>query len=102
MLFVGRHVDGAGSGGDFGFGDEHFCYEDGAGGGHDDCGEKIFGVDAEADVSRHDAAGDVGHAGGHDDHEFGTGGSGEEWADGEGGFGLSHEDAGGDVGGFGS
>ncbi len=102
VLLVGGHVDGAGGGGDFGLGDEHFCYEDGAGGGHDDGGEEILRVDAEADVGRHDSAGDVGHAGGHDGHELGAGGSAEEGADGEGGFGLAHEDAGGYVGGLGS
>jgi hypothetical protein len=42
----------------------------------------------------------VGHAGGHDGHQFGAGGSGEEGADGERGFGLAHEDAGGNVGGL--
>ena len=102
VFFVGRHVDGAGGGGDFGFGDEHLGDEDGAGGGHDDGGEEVFGVDAEADVGGHDSAGDVGHAGGHDGHELGAGGSGEEGADGERGFGLAHEDAGGDVGGLGA
>ena len=102
VLFVGRHVDGAGGGGDFGFGDEHLGDEDGAGGGHDDGGEEVLGVDAEADVGGHDAAGDVGHAGGHDGHELGAGGSGEEGADGERGLGLAHEDAGGDVGGLGA
>ena len=57
-------------------------------------------VDAEEDVGGHDAAGDVRHAGGHDGHELGAGGAGEEGADGERGFGLAHEDAGGDVGGL--
>ena len=42
----------------------------------------------------------MGHAGGHDAHELGGGGAGEEGADGERGFGLAHEDAGGDVGGL--
>ena len=44
----------------------------------------------------------MGHAGGHDGHELGACGSGEEGADGERGLGLSHEDAGGDVGGLGA
>ena len=47
VLFAGRHVDGAGGGGDFGFGDEHLGDEDGAGRGHDDGGEQVLGVDAE-------------------------------------------------------
>src|SRR3984957_4363346 len=100
VLFAGGHDDGAGGGGDLGLGDEHLGYEDGAGGGHDDGGEQVLRVDAEADVGGHDAAGDVGHAGGHDGHELGAGGAGEEGGDGEGGFGLAHEDAGGDVGRF--
>ena len=102
VFLVGGHVDGADGGGNFGFGDEHLSDEDGTGGGHDDGGEKVLGVDAEAYVGGHDAAGDVGHAGGHDDHEFGAGCSGKKGADGEWGFGLAHEDAGGYVGGFGS
>ena len=102
VLFVGRHLDGAGGGGDFGFRDQHLGDEDGAGGGHDDGGEQVLGVDAEADVGGHDSAGDVGHSGGHDDHELAAGGSGEEGADGEGSFGLAHEDAGGYVGALGS
>ena len=102
VLFVGRHVDGAGGGGDFGLGHQHFGDEDGAGRGHDDGGEQVLGVDAEADVGGHDAAGDVGHAGGHDDHEFAACCARQKGADGERGFGLAHEDAGGDVRGFGS
>ena len=102
VLLVGGHVDGADGGGDFGFGDEHFCDEDGAGCGHDDGGEEVLRVDAEADVGGHDAAGDVSHAGGHDDHELAAGGAGEEGTDGKGSFGLAHEDAGGYVGGFGA
>ena len=31
-------------------------------------------MDAVGDVGGHDAAGDVGHAGGHDRHELGVGG----------------------------
>ncbi len=57
-------------------------------------------MDAVGDVGRHDAAGDVSHPGGHDGHELGVGGVGEEGPDGEGGFGLAHKDAGGDVRGF--
>src|SRR5260370_6643167 len=53
VLLAGRHVDCAGGGGDLGFGDEHLGDEDGAGSGHDDGGEEIFGVDAEADVGGH-------------------------------------------------
>ena len=102
VFFVGGHLDGACGGRDFGFRDEHLGDEDGAGCGHNDGGEKVFGVYAEEDVGGHDATGDVGHAGGHDGHEFGAGGSGEEGTDGKGSFGLAHEDAGGDVGGFGS
>ena len=102
MLFAGRHFYDAGGCGDFGLGDKHLRYEDGAGSCHDDGGEEVGGVDAVGDVSSHDAAGDVSHAGGHDGHEFGVSGVGEEGPDGEGGFGLAHEDAGGDVGGLGS
>ena len=102
MLFVGRHVDGASGGGNFGFRHEHLGYEDGAGRGHDDGGEEVFRVNAEEDVGGHDAAGYVGHTGGHDGHELGAGGAAEEGPNGEGGFGLAHEDAGGDIGGFGS
>ncbi len=102
VLFAGRHPDRTGGGGLFGLGDEHLGDENGAGGGHDDGGEKVLRVDAEADVGSHDAAGDVGHAGGHDGHQLGAGGSVEEGPDGERGLGLSHEDGGGDVGGFGS
>ena len=97
VLLVRRHFDGAGGGGHFGFGDEHFCDEDGAGGGHDDGGEQVFRVDAEENVGGHDSAGDVGHAGGHDGHQLAAGCTSEEGADGEGGFGLAHEDAGGNV-----
>ena len=102
VLFVFLHVNGAHGFGDFGFGDEHFGDEDGAGRGHDDGGEEVLRADAEEDVGRHDAAGDVRHAGGHDGHEFGAGGVAEERADGERGFGLAHEDAGGDVRRFGA
>src|SRR6185312_2710637 len=102
MLFVGRHFDDARGGGHFGFGDEHLGDEDGAGRGHDDGGEQIGGVDAVGNVRGHDAARDVGHARGHDGHQLGVGGSVEEGADGQRSFSLAHEDAGGDVSGFGS
>src|SRR5665213_1696040 len=102
VLFTRRHGDGAGRGWDFGLGHQHFGDQDGPGSGHDDGRQEVFGVDAEADVSGHDAARDVGHAGGHDGHQLGAGGAVEEWADGERGFGLSHEDAGRDVGAFGA
>jgi len=39
----------------------------------------------------------MGHAAGHYAHEFGLGELGKKRADGERGFGLAHEDAGGDV-----
>jgi hypothetical protein len=102
VLFGGRHLDDACGGGNVGFGDEHLGDKDGARGGHDDGREEIRRVDAVGDVSGHDSAGDVGHAGGHDGHELGVGGSVEKGADGKRGFGLAHEDAGGDVGGLGS
>ena len=95
-----RHFDHAERGGDLGLGHEHLGDEDGSGRGHDDGGEEVLRVDAEEDVGGHDAAGDVRHAGGHDGHELGARGVAEEWADGERGFGLAHEDAGGDVGGL--
>jgi hypothetical protein len=60
--------DAAFGGGDFGFGDEHLGDEDGAGRGHDDGGEQVARFDALRDVHGHDAAGDVGHAAGHDGH----------------------------------
>ena len=102
VLFVGRHLDGALGSGEFCLGHQHFGDEYGAGGGHDDGREQVLRVDAEADVGGHDAARNVGHAGGHDRHKLGAGGAVEEWADGERGFGLTHEDAGGNVGGFGA
>ena len=98
VFLAGRHLDDAGGGGNLGLWHEHFGDENGAGSGHDDGGEEIGGVDAVGNVRGHDAAGDVGHAGGHDGHELGVGGVGEEGPDGERSFGLAHEDAGGDVG----
>ena len=58
---------------------------------------KMLGFDAEGDVGGHDAAGNVGHAAGHHDHQLGFCELIQKRADGEGGFGLAHEDAGGDV-----
>ena len=100
VLFGGRHFDDACGGGNVGFGDEHLGDEDGTGCGHDDGSEEVGGVDAVGNICGHDAAGDVSHAGGHDGHELGVGGVGEKGPNGEGCFGLAHEDAGGDVGGF--
>jgi len=81
----------------FGFRDEHFGDKDGAGRGHDDGGQQMPWLDSLGDVHGHDAAGDVGHAAGHDDHQFAARGFGEERPDGERGFGLAHEDGGGHV-----
>ena len=56
----------------FRFRHEHLRHQDGAGRSHDDGAEQMFGLDAIENVSAHDAAGDVGHAGGHDRHQFGA------------------------------
>ena len=101
-VLVGVHLvfgddDAAFGGRGFGFGDEHFGQQNGAGRGHDDGGEQVARLNALGDVHGHDAAGDVGHAAGHDGHEFGAGGAFEEGADGEGSLGLAHKDGGGDV-----
>ena len=102
MLFVGGHPDRPGGGGHFSLRDEHLGDKDCAGGCHDDRREEVFRVDPEENVGRHDASRDVGHPGGHDRHQLGTSSAGEEGTDSEGGFGLAHEDAGGDVGAFGA
>src|SRR5579859_530060 len=57
----------------------------------------MLGFDPEGDVRGHDAAGDVGHAAGHHDHQFGFRKLIQKRPDGEGSFRLAHEDAGGHV-----
>src|SRR6266478_1629349 len=100
LFFHLRHLDAAGGERLFRFWDEHLGHEERAGRRHDYRGEEVLRFNAEGDVSRHDAAGDVGHAAGYDAHQFGFRELVEEGADGERGFGLAHEDAGGDVEGF--
>src|SRR5271154_6837894 len=102
VAFEGREFHFAGGYGHFGFGDHHFGKQDSAGGGHDHGSEDMFGFDTVGDVGGHHAAGNVGHAAGHDGHEFGLGDFGEIGANGEGRFGLAHEDAGSDVERFGA
>src|SRR5580693_578576 len=80
-----------------GFRHQHFGHEQRAWGSHDHSGEKMLGFYAEGDVGGHDAAGNVGHAAGHHYHEFGFCELIQKGTDGEGGLGLAHEDAGGDV-----
>ena len=96
------HVEG-GFGG-FGFGAHEFADDKGGGGGHDFSGEDVFAVEIvvahDADVDDDHAGGHGGEAAGHDGVEFGAGHFGEVGADGEGSFGLSHEDVGGHAEGF--
>src|SRR4051812_7429775 len=54
----------------FSFGNENFRHQNSAGGGHDDGAQQEFRADAECDVRSHDAARDMGHAGGHDGHQL--------------------------------
>ena len=92
VQFVFGDDDLAFSSGDLGFRHQHLGDEDGAGRGHDDGGEQVARFNALRDVHGHDAAGDVGHAAGHDDHQFAARGFGEKRADSERGLGLAHED----------
>ncbi len=89
--------DAAFGGGRFGFRHQHLGHQDRSGRGHDDGGEQVARFDALRNVHGHDAAGDVGHAAGHDGHQFAAGCAFEEGADGQRSFGLAHEDAGRDV-----
>ena len=94
----GRHLDAASGERVLGFGDQHLGHEQSAGGGHDHGGQQMLGVRAtDTDVGGHHATGNVRHAAGHDGHQFGFGELRKKWADGEGRFGLAHENAGGDV-----
>ncbi len=98
LLFHRRHLDAAGGERLLGFGNEHFGHEERAGGRHDDGSEEIFWIGAaNLNVPGHHSAGNMGHAAGHHAHQFGLGELGKKRADGERGFGLAHEDAGGDV-----
>ncbi len=63
---------------------------------------RCFGLDSKSYVSRHDSAGDVRHAAGHDGHQFRAGQVGQKGTDGQRRFGLSHENAGRDVQRFGA
>ena len=53
-------------------------------------------------ISRHGRSGDVRHAAHHDGEQLGLGKAFQKRPDGDGRFGLAHEDAGGHVGGFGA
>ena len=52
----------------------------------------MLGLDAERYVSRHNAAGNVRHSGGHNRHQLRARALGQERTDGKWSFGLSHED----------
>ena len=54
----------------------------------------MFCLDTVADVKRHDCAGDVRHAAGHDGHQFRFGHFWQERPDGQWSFRLPHENAG--------
>src|SRR6185369_2151059 len=64
---------------------------------HDDGGQQVLGLNPGCDVCSHDSAGDVSHAGGHDDHELGFSDARQEGANRKRRFSLAHEDTGRDV-----
>ena len=76
---------------------KHFGHEDGARRGHDDRREQVARLDTLRDVHGHDSAGDVGHAAGHDCHQFAPRGAGQKRSNGQGSFCLAHKNGGGDV-----
>ena len=89
--------------GDFSFRNKHLRQHDSRRGRHDHRREQVLDFDVgNFDIGGHDRAGDVRHAADHDGEQFGLCEFGEERADGEWGFGLPHEDAGGDIGAFGA
>jgi hypothetical protein len=70
---------------------QHLGHQDCARRGHDHGSEQIFRFDAVADVSRHNPARNMRHAGGHDRHQFGFCAVRKKRSDGERRFSLSHE-----------
>src|SRR5581483_8685997 len=71
---------------------------DGGGRCHDHRGEQVPDLHVrDLDVCRHDGAGHVGHAAGHDAEQLGLRHARDKRADGERGLGLTHEDAGGHI-----
>src|SRR6266436_5178 len=97
FFFHFGHFDAARGERLFGFRHEHFCHKQRTWGSHDNRGEKMLGFDAEGDVGGHDAAGDMGHAASHDDHQLGFCELVQKGTDSERGFGLAHENTCGDV-----
>ena len=80
---------------------KHFGEHDSGGRSHDDSGEQVRDRNAgDGDIRSHDRAGDVGHAADHDGEEFRFRQAFEEGANGDGRFGLAHDDAGRHAGGF--
>ena len=70
-------------------------HDQGRGRRHDAGGQEVAGVDAQAHVGRHDAAGDGREAGGHHGHQLGVGHGLDVGADHQRRLGLAHEDVGG-------
>ena len=94
-----RHVefDLAHGFGGFGLGDHDFGDDEGCGSAHDAGGDEVSGdIGKEGlehgDVGSHDAAGDGGHASGHDGEELGTGHGGDIGFDDERRLGHADED----------
>ena len=70
---------------------QHFGHQDGSGRGHDDGGQQVFRFDSVADISRHDAAGNVRHASSHDGHKLRARAFRKQRPNGERRFGLPHK-----------
>ncbi len=92
MQLVLGHHDLALGGRDIRLRDQHLGDKNGAGRGHDHGCQQVARLNALGDVHGHDTARHVGHAAGHDGHQFAARGAGEKRADGERSLGLAHED----------
>jgi hypothetical protein len=93
MQFIFGDDDFAFGGGDFSFGHEHLRHQDGSGRSHNHGRQQMARFNALRDVHCHDAAGDMGHAAGHNCHQFAASGARKKRPDGERSFSLAHEDA---------
>ncbi len=97
FFFIAEGIHGAFGLRTPGFRHHHFGQQDGSGRGHDDRSEQVLGLDAAENIGAHDTAGDMRHAGRHDDHQLRFGHRRQKRTNGQRRFGLSHEDAGRDV-----
>ncbi len=92
-----RHFDAARGKRLLGLRHQHFRHKQRSRGGHDYGGEQMRSLDTESDVGGHDSAGNVRHAAGHHAHQLRFGQLIQKRPDGQRRFGLSHEDAGGNI-----